>query len=69
MILPESAWGVAPKLRGLPVWMQYGLRARLDGLMKGWRGRQVVQPSEKENVEVEAGEKKIEESTVLVDGE
>ena len=64
LILPESAWGIAPKLRGLPVWMQYGLRARLDGLMKGWRGRQVVQPSLEE-----AGEKKIEESTVLVDGE
>lgn len=64
LILPESAWGVAPKLRGFPVWMQYGLRARLDGLMKGWRGRQVVQPSEREE-----GEKKIGESTVLVGGE
>lgn len=64
IILPELAWGIAPKIRGLPVWMQYGLRKRMDNMMRGWKGRQVVQPSE-----VESEEKKVEESTVLVDGE
>lgn len=62
VVLPELAWGVAPKIRGFPVWMQYGMRKRMDNMMKGWKGRQVVQPSETE-------EKKVEESTVLVDGE
>lgn len=62
VVLPESAWGIAPKIRGFPVWMQYGMRKRMDNMMKGWKGRQVVQPSERE-------EKKVEESTVLVDGE
>jgi short-subunit dehydrogenase len=60
--LPENAWFIAPKLRGFPVWMQYAIRGRLDNLMKGWKGRQVVQPSEVE-------EKKVSDSTVLVDGE
>lgn len=62
VVLPELAWGIAPKLRGFPLWMQYGARKRMDNMMKGWKGRQVVQPSEKE-------EKKVDESTVLVDGE
>ncbi|KAJ4992290.1 dehydrogenase reductase sdr family member 8 [Stagonosporopsis vannaccii] len=62
VILPELAWGIAPKIRGFPVWMQYGMRKRMDNMMKGWKGRQVVQPSE-------TNEKKVEESTVLVDGE
>ncbi|KAF1931848.1 NAD(P)-binding protein [Didymella exigua CBS 183.55] len=62
MVLPEMAWGIAPKLRSFPLWMQYGARKRMDNMMKGWNGRQVVQPSEVE-------EKKVEDSTVLVDGE
>jgi len=45
------------------VWMQYGLRKRLGKLMAGWKGRQVVQPS------LAGEEKKVEDSTVLVDKE
>jgi len=62
MVLPELTWGIAPRLRGFPLWMQYGARKRMDNMMRGWKGRQVVQPSEKE-------EKRVEDSTVLVDGE
>lgn len=58
---PETAWGIAPKVRGWPVWMQYGMRKRMDNLMKNWKGRQVVQPSEQTE--------KVEDSTVLVDSE
>lgn len=65
LMLPEAAWAVAPRLRGFPVWLQYGMRKRMDNLMKGWKGRQVAQPSEIEG----KGEKGVEESTVLVDGE
>ena len=61
--LPENIWLFLPTLRGWPLWMQYGMRKKLDTLMKGWKGRQVVQPSE---VEGEEGEKKVEDSTVLV---
>jgi short-subunit dehydrogenase len=70
--LPENTWLVAPRLRGMPLWMQYGVRKRLDSLMKGWKGRQVVQPSEVEGVKEEGkgeDEKKVSDSTVLVDGE
>ncbi|EUC51196.1 hypothetical protein COCMIDRAFT_79480 [Bipolaris oryzae ATCC 44560] len=63
VVLPENVWGVLPKLRGFPLWMQYGVRKRLGGLMKDWKGRQVVQPSE---VGEEGGEKKVDESTVFV---
>jgi len=63
MNLPEAAWLFAPKLRGLPLWLQYGTRGRLQHLMQGWKGRQVAQPSEAE------AEKKVDESTVLVNGE
>ncbi|KAH6643589.1 hypothetical protein C7974DRAFT_324423 [Boeremia exigua] len=66
VVLPELAWGVAPKIRGFPVWLQYGMRKRMDNMMKGWKGRQVVQPSEKQE---KKEEKSVEESTVLVDGE
>ncbi|KAF2734706.1 NAD(P)-binding protein [Polyplosphaeria fusca] len=45
VVLPESAWWTMPKIRSWPLWMQYGLRRRLDHLMKGWAGRQVGQPS------------------------
>jgi short-subunit dehydrogenase len=70
MTLPETSWLIAPQLRALPPWMQYGLRKGLDNLMKDWRGRQVVQPSEAEaKSEKEGGDKKISDSTVLVDGE
>jgi hypothetical protein len=70
MMVPNTAWGLVPKLRGMPLWMQYGIRKRLDKLMKGWKGRQVAQPSEAEEKEaVKEDEKKISDSTVLVDGE
>lgn len=60
--LPESAWAVVPKVRGWPVWMQHLVRKGARGLMSGWRGRQVLQPSEGEG----EGEKGVEESAVLV---
>lgn len=66
LTLPETAWLIAPKIRGWPLWMQYGMRKKMDNLMRGWKGRQVVQPSE---VEEKHDEKSVEDSTVLVDGE
>ncbi|OCK94279.1 NAD(P)-binding protein [Cenococcum geophilum 1.58] len=46
LTLPGAGWYISQKLRGWPIWMQYGLRKRLVRLMKGWKGRQVEQPSE-----------------------
>ena len=65
LMLPETAWWVAPRIRGFPLWMQYGMRKKMDNLMRGWKGRQVLQPSEVEGEE----EKKVSDSTVLVDGD
>lgn len=48
LVLPETAWLIAPRLRSLPLWMQYGMRKKMDKMMKNWKGRQVVQPSEAE---------------------
>lgn len=64
IITPESGWLLVPRLRSLPLWVQYGLRKRLVKLMARWQGRQVVQPS------LEKGEegRKVEESAVLVSG-
>lgn len=67
MVLPELTWAIAPRVRSFPLWMQYGARKRMDNMMRGWKGRQVVQPSEKEAVLEK--EKRVEDSTVLVDGE
>lgn len=53
LLLPENMWLSVAKMRGWPLWMQYGARKGLDRLMRGFRGRQVVQPSE-----VRGGEKK-----------
>ncbi|KAF2822766.1 NAD(P)-binding protein [Ophiobolus disseminans] len=47
VILPETAWHIAPRIRSWPLWMQYGLRKKMNP-MKEWKGRQVVQPSEAE---------------------
>jgi short-subunit dehydrogenase len=75
LTLPETAWLVAPQLRGMPVWIQYGMRKRMDNLMKNWKGRQVVQPSEaaEEKEKKDDGEGlfagedgKVDGSTVLV---
>ncbi|KAH9861574.1 hypothetical protein J1614_011324 [Plenodomus biglobosus] len=71
LVLPETAWGVAPRLRGWPVWLQTLVRGRLD-MMKEWRGRQVVQPSlvgEGDEGEKKEGGEEVGESTVIVDGE
>lgn len=46
ILLPAAGWYVTMKVRGWPIWMQYELRKRLVKLMKGWKGRQVEQPSE-----------------------
>ncbi|KAF2244548.1 short chain dehydrogenase/reductase family protein-like protein [Trematosphaeria pertusa] len=67
LVAPETGWVMAPKIRGWPLWMQYGMRKRLDNLMRGWRGRQVVQPSESETGG--KGKESVEGSTVLVEGE
>lgn len=80
LCLPESSWAVAPRLRAWPQWMAYAMRRRLL-MMRGWKGRQVVQPSEMEgegegektvegNGEKKGeGEKTVEDSTVLVNSE
>ena len=68
IVAPESSWMMLPKIRGWPLWMQYGMRKRLDNLMRNWKGRQVVQPSLQEVEKVEKIEK-VEESGVLVSGE
>jgi short-subunit dehydrogenase len=71
--LPETSWFIVPKIRGWPIWMQYGMRKRMDKFMKNWKGRQVVQPSEQEEGEKKEGEGffgegkgEVEGSTVLV---
>lgn len=56
LVLPWHFWGIAPKVRGMPMWMQYSLRSGLKNVMAQWKGRQVVQPSER-----------MEESGVLVE--
>lgn len=72
-VLPVTAWLVAPRLRSLPVWLQYGMRKRMDNMMRNFKGRQVVQPSEEKGVEKEGEgllggevEGKVEDSAVLV---
>ena len=59
IVLPETVWVAVPMLRALPSWLQHGMRKNLAHLMTGWKGRQVVQPSEVDG--------KTEESGVLVD--
>lgn len=46
VVLPASAWYAAAQLRGWPVWVQVGLRKTIARRTKGYRGRQVEQPSE-----------------------
>lgn len=65
LVLPESSWGIVPKVRAWPVWMQYGLRKGLKNLMNSWKGRQVDQPSEA--AQEKAKPKGVEESAVLVE--
>jgi short-subunit dehydrogenase len=74
MTLPETSWLIAPQLRGMPLWVQYGMRKRMDKFMKNWKGRQVVQPSEAEEQEKKnegeglfaSEDGKVDGSTVLV---
>ncbi|KAL5120985.1 hypothetical protein ACEQ8H_001173 [Pleosporales sp. CAS-2024a] len=49
LFLPETTWLLVPRLRSLPLWMQYGMRKKMDNFMKNWKGRQVVQPSMQDN--------------------
>jgi short-subunit dehydrogenase len=62
LVLPESTWGIVPKVKSWPLWMQYGFRKGLKHLMQSWKGRQVVQPSE-----LQEEKKGVEESAVLVE--
>ncbi|KAI9690622.1 MAG: hypothetical protein M1820_009979 [Bogoriella megaspora] len=49
VFLPEQmAKLLCVPVRGWPPFMQLGFRKGLDGLMKSWTGRQVIQPSEAE---------------------
>ncbi|KAF2115585.1 hypothetical protein BDV96DRAFT_599894 [Lophiotrema nucula] len=57
ILMPQTGWLLIPRIRSLPLWMQYGLRKRLVNLMAKWNGRQVDQPSLQ----------KLEESAVLVE--
>jgi len=41
IVLPETTWGIAPRLRGWPVWLQTAMRNRMD-IMKECRGSQVA---------------------------
>lgn len=71
VLLPENGWLLVPRLRSLPLWMQYGLRKRLVKLMAKWRGRQVVQPSlqeaeKDEQAQNEEQGQRVEDSAVLV---
>ncbi|KAF1816031.1 NAD(P)-binding protein [Eremomyces bilateralis CBS 781.70] len=47
IVLPANSWGVAMKLRALPLWLQGHMRKDLVKVMAQFRGRQVEQPSEK----------------------
>lgn len=64
LLVPESSWGIVPKVRSWPLWMQYGMRKGLKNLMKSWKGRQVAQPSV---AQMENEKKGVEESGVLVE--
>jgi short-subunit dehydrogenase len=62
ILTPEAGWLIVPRMRSLPLWLQYSTRKGLDHLMAKWSGRQVVQPSLEKDEQVE----KVEESGVLV---
>lgn len=59
IILPKGNSGITT-LRGWPTWVQVSLRKDLKNLMKEWKGRQVLQPSEIEKSSV-LGESTFEE--------
>ncbi|ORY00591.1 hypothetical protein BCR34DRAFT_575527 [Clohesyomyces aquaticus] len=63
LVTPSAGMSIPTGLRAFPAWMQYGLRKRLVKLMKGWKGRQVQQPSLSDEKEKE----KLGESVVLVE--
>jgi all-trans-retinol dehydrogenase (NAD+) len=46
ILLPRANGSLAKNLRGQPLWFQGLLRKDLTKVMKAWRGRQVLQPSE-----------------------
>jgi all-trans-retinol dehydrogenase (NAD+) len=47
VVLPGSSNLVATNLRSFPYWFQIGLRNECEKLMKGWEGRQVIDPEER----------------------
>jgi len=44
VVLPGSNTLVATNLRSFPYWFQVGMRKHLEMVMKGWEGRQVIDP-------------------------
>ncbi|KAI9658305.1 MAG: hypothetical protein M1821_002438 [Bathelium mastoideum] len=67
VFLPErSAKWLCVPVRGWPLWMQIGFRKRLVGLMEGFRGRAVVQPSEVAEEERKREERGLGESMVSI---
>jgi hypothetical protein len=68
ILLPRGE-GIVAALRGWPSWLQTYMRNDLKKMMRNWKGRQVVQPSEggeKGKVKEEAERKDVESSGVLV---
>jgi all-trans-retinol dehydrogenase (NAD+) len=51
VLLPRAMGGLAARLRGNALWYQGLLRKDLTKMMKSWRGRQVIQPSEQKVAE------------------
>jgi short-subunit dehydrogenase len=47
VILPSSSSIIITSLRSFPYWFQVGLRNKCQKLMKGWEGRQVIDPEER----------------------
>lgn len=71
MALPETAWHIVPRVRSMPLWLQYSIRKKTSNLMTNWKGRQVAQPSEAKEKDageglLGEGERKVDESAVLV---
>jgi short-subunit dehydrogenase len=62
IVLPRMNWYLGAGLSGMALWWQYQLRKRLVKLMRGFKGRQVEQPSERKGDD----EGKVGESGVLV---
>lgn len=66
VILPEMGYTL-PALAALPAWYQTRLRTRGVEIMKGFRGRKVVEDTDRYYEEKERKERGVEGSTVLVE--